>query len=55
MKISFLKSLAFIATMASGLGFLTSSVMAGDLKVALAAEPTSMDCLLYTSDAADEP
>ena len=43
MKISFLKSLAFIATMASGLGFLTSSVMAGDLKVALAAEPTSMD------------
>ena len=43
MKISFLKSLAFIATMASGLGFLSSSVMSADLKVALAAEPTSMD------------
>ena len=43
MKKSFLKSLALIIAITSGLGFSSSSVLADDLKVALAAEPTSMD------------
>lgn len=43
MKTFFIKSLAFIATLASGLAILSSSVLADNLKVALAAEPTSMD------------
>ena len=43
MKKSFLKTLALIIAITSGLGFSSSSVLADDLKVALAAEPTSMD------------
>ena len=43
MKTFFIKSLAFITTLASGLAILSSSVLADNLKVALAAEPTSMD------------
>ena len=43
MKTSILKPAAFIALVVSGLGFSSSSVLSADLKVALAAEPTSMD------------
>ena len=43
MKISFIKPLAFITAVASGLGFSSGSVLSADLTVALAAEPTSMD------------
>ena len=43
MKKSFLKTLALIIAITSGFGFSSSSVLADDLKVALAAEPTSMD------------
>ena len=43
MKKSFFKTLALIIAITSGLGFSSSSVLADDLKVALAAEPTSMD------------
>ncbi len=39
----FFKSLFFIATILSSLGLSSLSVFANDLKVALAAEPTSMD------------
>ena len=49
MRISILKPAAFVAVVVSCLGFSSSSVLSDDLKVALAAEPTSMDCLLYTS------
>ena len=42
MKKSFLKTLALIIAITSWLGFSSSSVLADDLKVALAAEPTSM-------------
>jgi peptide/nickel transport system substrate-binding protein len=43
MRISILKSAAFVAVAVSCLGFSSSSVLSDDLKVALAAEPTSMD------------
>ena len=43
MKISFIKPLAVITAVVSGLGFSSGSVLSADLTVALAAEPTSMD------------
>jgi ATP-binding cassette subfamily A (ABC1) protein 3 len=43
MRISILKPAAFVAVVVSCLGFSSSSVLSDDLKVALAAEPTSMD------------
>ena len=43
MRISILKPAAFVAVVLSCLGFSSSSVLSDDLKVALAAEPTSMD------------
>ena len=43
MKISFIKPLAVITAMVSGLGFSLGPVLSADLTVALAAEPTSMD------------
>ena len=43
MKKFFQNTLAFIATLTSGLALFSSTLMADNLKVALAAEPTSMD------------
>ena len=43
MKKSLLKVITFVIAISSGIGFLSSSVLSDDLKVALAAEPTSMD------------
>ena len=43
MKKFFQNTLAFIATIVSGLALFSSTLMADNLKVALAAEPTSMD------------
>ena len=43
MKKFFQNTLAFIATIVSGLALFSSTIMADNLKVALAAEPTSMD------------
>ena len=43
MRISILKAAAFVAVAVSCFGFSSSSVLSDDLKVALAAEPTSMD------------
>ena len=43
MKNFFQNTLAFIATIVSGLALFSSTLMADNLKVALAAEPTSMD------------
>ena len=43
MRLSILKAAAFVAVAVSCFGFSSSSVLSDDLKVALAAEPTSMD------------
>jgi peptide/nickel transport system substrate-binding protein len=43
MNKSFFKVITLAAAISSGIGFSSSSVMSEDLKVALAAEPTSMD------------
>ena len=39
----FLKVITLVVAISSGIGFSSSSVLSDDLKVALAAEPTSMD------------
>ena len=43
MNKSFLKVMTFVVAISSVIGFSSSSVLSDDLKVALAAEPTSMD------------
>ena len=43
MNKSFLKVITLVVAISSGIGFSSSSVLSADLKVALAAEPTSMD------------
>ena len=43
MNKSFLKVITLVVAISSGIGFSSSSVLSDDLKVALAAEPTSMD------------
>ena len=43
MNKSFLKIMTFVVAISSMIGFSSSSVLSDDLKVALAAEPTSMD------------
>ena len=43
MNKSFLKVITLVVAISLGIGFSSSSVLSDDLKVALAAEPTSMD------------
>ena len=43
MNKSFLKVITLVVAISSGIGFSSSDVLSADLKVALAAEPTSMD------------